>query len=117
MRVVRAPSTQTYACTFDEDYNRGSYHRKRIRAIPVAIIGMNSHDMSEYIEFVADHLLQALGSPKHYNTINPFPFMEQLGMEGKTNFFERRVGEYAKAGVLDSAYGKQKYIFSLDDDF
>lgn len=86
-------------------------------AIPVAVIGMNADDMSSYIEFVADHLLQALGSPKHYNTLNPFPFMEQIGMEGKTNFFERRVGEYAKAGVLNGAHGKQKYTFSLDDDF
>jgi len=60
---------------------------------------MNSDSMSSYIEFVADRLLSDLGYAKLYNAKNPFPWMEMLGLEGKTNFFERRVSEYAKAGV------------------
>lgn len=68
-------------------------------ALPVSLIGMNSDAMSSYIEFVADRLLSDLGCPKLYNAKNPFPWMEMLGLEGKTNFFERRVSEYAKAGV------------------
>ena len=68
-------------------------------ALPVSLIGMNADAMSAYIEFVADRLLTDLGYPKLYNAKNPFPWMEMLGLEGKTNFFERRVSEYAKAGV------------------
>jgi ribonucleoside-diphosphate reductase beta chain len=68
-------------------------------ALPVSLIGMNSEAMSGYIEFVADRLLTDLGYAKLFGTKNPFPWMEMLGLEGKTNFFERRVSEYAKAGV------------------
>lgn len=68
-------------------------------ALPVSLIGMSSEAMSTYIEFVADRLLTDLGYAKLFNAINPFPWMEMLGLEGKTNFFERRVSEYAKAGV------------------
>lgn len=68
-------------------------------SLPVSLIGMNSDLMSKYIEFVADRLLSDLGYNKFYNTVNPFPWMEMLGLEGKTNFFERKVSEYAKAGV------------------
>jgi len=68
-------------------------------SLPVSLIGMNSKAMSDYIEFVADQLLADLGVSKHYGTKNPFPWMEMLGLEGKTNFFERKVSEYAKAGV------------------
>lgn len=68
-------------------------------SLPVSLIGMNAKTMGEYIEFVADQLLSDLGVPKHYGTKNPFPWMEMLGLEGKTNFFERKVSEYAKAGV------------------
>jgi ribonucleoside-diphosphate reductase beta chain len=68
-------------------------------ALPVSLIGMNSDSMSSYIEFVADRLLSDLGYAKLYGAKNPFPWMEMLGLEGKTNFFERRVSEYAKAGV------------------
>jgi len=68
-------------------------------ALPVSLIGMNSDAMSQYIEFVADQLLVDLGYAKIYNSANPFPWMEMLGLEGKTNFFERRVSEYAKANV------------------
>jgi ribonucleoside-diphosphate reductase beta chain len=68
-------------------------------SLPVSLIGMNSKAMTDYIEFVADQLLADLGVSKHYGTKNPFPWMEMLGLEGKTNFFERKVSEYAKAGV------------------
>jgi ribonucleoside-diphosphate reductase beta chain len=64
---------------------------------------MNSDAMSSYIEFVADRLLTDMGYSKLFNTKNPFPWMEMLGLEGKTNFFERRVSEYAKAGVKSAA--------------
>ena len=66
-------------------------------ALPVRLIGMNSDLMSQYIEFVADRLLAELGNEKIYNTANPFDFMEMISLQGKTNFFERRVGEYQKA--------------------
>lgn len=66
-------------------------------ALPCALIGMNKKLMTQYIEFVADRLIVQLGYPKHYNVSNPFDFMEQISMEGKTNFFEKRVGEYALA--------------------
>jgi ribonucleoside-diphosphate reductase beta chain len=68
-------------------------------SLPVSLIGMNAKTMGDYIEFVADQLLVDLGVPKRYGTKNPFPWMEMLGLEGKTNFFERKVSEYAKAGV------------------
>jgi hypothetical protein len=68
-------------------------------SLPVSLIGMNAKTMGEYIEFVADQLLSDLGIAKNYGTKNPFPWMEMLGLEGKTNFFERKVSEYAKAGV------------------
>ena len=72
-------------------------------ALPVSLIGMNSEAMSSYIEFVADRLLTDLGCSKLFGAKNPFPWMEMLGLEGKTNFFERRVSEYAKAGVKSAA--------------
>jgi ribonucleoside-diphosphate reductase subunit M2 len=68
-------------------------------ALPVALIGMNSELMCQYIEFVADRLLVALGCPKQYNSTNPFDFMDMISLQGKTNFFEKRVSEYSKAGV------------------
>lgn len=69
-------------------------------SLPVSLIGMNSGSMSSYIEFVADRLLTDLGYSKLYGTRNPFQWMEMLALEGKTNFFERKVSEYAKAGVV-----------------
>src|SRR6478609_3749528 len=69
-------------------------------ALPVDLIGMNSRLMQQYIEFVADRLLDQLGCPKVYNAINPFDFMEMISLQGKTNFFEKRVAEYQKAGVM-----------------
>lgn len=84
-------------------------------ALPVKLIGMNSDLMCQYIEFVADRLLMELGCDKVYNSTNPFDFMEMISLQGKTNFFEKRVGEYQKAGVMDGDSGKSK--FSLDEDF
>ncbi len=72
-------------------------------ALPVSLIGMNSDSMCTYIEFVADRLLISLGCPKIYHASNPFPWMEMISMRPKTNFFERKVGEYQKAGVDKSA--------------
>ena len=85
-----------------------------LEALPVKLIGMNSDLMSQYIEFVADRLLLELGNEKVYNVSNPFDFMEMISIQGKTNFFEKRVGEYQKAGVLA---GKENQTFSLDEDF
>jgi ribonucleoside-diphosphate reductase beta chain len=83
-------------------------------ALPVSLIGMNAAMMSEYIEFVADRLLVSLGQPKHYKVQNPFPFMEMISLQGKTNFFEKRVAEYQKAGVMAT---KESQVFAMDDDF
>eukprot|EP00921_Rhytidocystis_pertsovi_P016321 GHVQ01025795.1.p1 GENE.GHVQ01025795.1~~GHVQ01025795.1.p1 ORF type:complete len:368 (-),score=60.27 GHVQ01025795.1:687-1790(-) len=69
-------------------------------SLPCDLIGMNNRLMSQYIEFVADRLLYALGVPKYYNVTNPFDWMELISLQGKTNFFEKRVGEYQKAGVM-----------------
>jgi len=85
-----------------------------IDALPVALIGMNSKLMAEYIEFVADRWLSELGYAKIFNTANPFDFMEMISLQGKTNFFEKRVGDYQKAGVMS---GKDTQTFSLDEDF
>ena len=78
------------------------------------MIGMNSDLMCQYIEFVADRLLAALGNEKVYNVENPFPWMELISLQGKTNFFEKRVGDYQKAGVMAD---KEKQVFSMDEDF
>jgi ribonucleoside-diphosphate reductase beta chain len=83
-------------------------------ALPVRLIGMNSELMIQYIEFVADRLLVELGNEKIYDSKNPFGFMEMISIQGKTNFFEKRVGEYQKAGVLS---GDNNQSFSLDEDF
>ncbi|MGV3630089.1 MAG: ribonucleoside-diphosphate reductase small subunit [Bacteroidota bacterium] len=83
-------------------------------ALPVKLIGMNSDLMSQYIEFVADRLLVELGNEKVYNVSNPFDFMDMISIQGKTNFFEKRVAEYQKAGVMSN---KEDQSFSLDEDF
>jgi len=83
-------------------------------ALPVNLIGMNAKLMGEYIEFVADRLLVSLGYPKLYNTANPFDFMEMISLQGKTNFFEKRVAEYQKAGVMSE---KDHHKFSMEEDF
>lgn len=86
-------------------------------ALPVNLIGMNSELMCQYIEFVADRLLIELIGKKIYNATNPFDFMEMISLSGKTNFFERRVGEYQKAGVLGSTDKDSSQKFSLNEDF
>ena len=83
-------------------------------ALPVKLIGMNADLMKQYIEFVADRWLVELGYPKMFNATNPFDFMEMISLQGKTNFFEKRVGDYQKAGVLAS---KESQQFSLEEDF
>jgi len=84
-------------------------------ALPVRLIGMNAELMQQYIEFVADRLLAELGCSKVYNVTNPFDFMDMINLQGKTNFFEKRVGEYQKAGVLGG--NKDNQSFTLDADF
>ena len=79
-------------------------------SLPVKLIGMNAELMRQYIEFVADRLVRSLGHPVIYNVTNPFPFMDLISMEGKTSFFERRVGEYAKSNV-GSTEKKGKLVF------
>jgi ribonucleoside-diphosphate reductase beta chain len=74
-----------------------------LEALPVRLIGMNSDLMSQYLEFVTDRLLMTLGVPKVYNVTNPFDFMENIAIQGKTNFFEKRVAEYQKAGVATTS--------------
>lgn len=83
-------------------------------SLPVKLIGMNADLMSQYIKFVADRLLVELGNDKVYNATNPFDFMDMINLQGKTNFFEKRVGEYQKAGVKS---GGDNQTFSLDADF
>ncbi|MEM9549362.1 MAG: ribonucleotide-diphosphate reductase subunit beta [Bacteroidota bacterium] len=83
-------------------------------AIPVKLIGMNADLMCQYIEFCADRLLLTLGNDKVYNSENPFPWMDMISLQGKTNFFEKRVGDYQKAGVTAD---RDKQVFSLDEDF
>ncbi|HRX29183.1 MAG TPA: ribonucleotide-diphosphate reductase subunit beta [Saprospiraceae bacterium] len=83
-------------------------------ALPVNLIGMNADLMCQYIEFVADRLLASLGVSKVYNVENPFPWMDLISLQGKTNFFEKRVGDYQKSGVMAD---KEKQVFTLDADF
>merc|ERR1711982_11993 len=77
-------------------------------ALSCDLIGMNNELMTRYIEFVADRLLTALGHPKLYHASNPFDWMELISLQGKTNFFEKRVGEYQKAGVMSSTQEESK---------
>ena len=99
-------------------------------ALPVSLIGMNAKTMAQYIEFVADRLLVSLGCAKIYNATNLFDFMEMISVQGKTNFFEKRVGEYQKAGVMESFNKKKDNLdgtsapapvmngdFAFDEDF
>ncbi|PIL37253.1 hypothetical protein GSI_00946 [Ganoderma sinense ZZ0214-1] len=94
-------------------------------ALPVSLIGLNADSMCQYIEFVADRLLVTLGNEKYYNSNNPFDFMDMISLEGKTNFFEKRVSEYAKAhfhGTLSyegehAPNASSQHVFTLDEDF
>ena len=83
-------------------------------ALPVDLIGMNSRMMAEYIEFVADRMMNSLGYNKIYNTKNPFDWMELISLQGKTNFFEKRVSDYQKAGVMAD---RTEQVFALDAEF
>lgn len=83
-------------------------------ALPVKLIGMNADLMKQYIEFVADRWLTSLGYTKLFNSSNPFDFMEMISLQGKTNFFEKRVGDYQKAGVTSR---KEEEVFSTEEDF
>ena len=95
--------------------NAVSIEKEFVRdSLPVRLIGMNADMMCQYIEFVADRLLVALGCPKTFNAVNPFDFMELISLQGKTNFFEKRVAEYQKAGVMGK---KEDNVFKLDEDF
>ncbi|TVY64223.1 Ribonucleoside-diphosphate reductase small chain [Lachnellula suecica] len=99
-------------------------------ALPCALLGMNSNLMKQYIEFVADRLLLSLGNEKYYKSPNPFDFMENISLAGKTNFFEKRVGDYQKAGVMAGTQKKHEDTeaqteakaenggdFNFDEDF
>jgi ribonucleoside-diphosphate reductase subunit M2 len=93
-------------------------------ALPVGLIGMNAKLMCQYIEFVADRLLVALGNDKIYNVTNPFDFMDMISLQGKTNFFEKRVSDYAKAGINTSSTTTPttdtpapSKAFTFDEDF
>jgi ribonucleotide reductase beta subunit family protein with ferritin-like domain len=87
---------------------------KRCAKLPL-LIGMNADLMAQYIEFVADRWLVELGYDKLYNATNPFDFMEMISLQGKTNFFEKRVGDYQKSGVLNVE--AKSNAFSMDEDF
>lgn len=119
-----------FACLLYNDHVQNQLSKEQVRdiildaveiekefildALPVKLIGMNSDLMSQYIEFVADRLLVELECEKVFNATNPFDFMEMISIEGKTNFFEKRVGEYQKAGVLNNDADQS---FTLDEDF
>jgi ribonucleoside-diphosphate reductase subunit M2 len=83
-------------------------------SLPVNLIGMNARTMCQYIEFCADRLLGDLGAEKLYDTPNPYEWMNMVSLQGKTNFFEKRLSEYAKAGV---GVKREEQVFSLDTDF
>jgi ribonucleoside-diphosphate reductase beta chain len=83
-------------------------------SLPVSLIGMNATLMTQYLEFVADRLLVELGCDKEYSVANPFDFMDMISLQGKTNFFEKRVAEYQKAGVMNTDAEAQKISFDAD---
>merc|ERR1719224_353919 len=104
------------------DIMRGAVQVERkfiCEALSCNLVGMNNELMTQYIEFVADRLLTALGHSKIWGTKNPFDWMELISLQGKTNFFEKRVGEYQKKGVMASLDGAnaEAAAFSLDCDF
>lgn len=123
MLVHKLPEEQTYRIVREAvDLEREFC----CEALSVALVGINADLMAQYIEFVADRLVVALGYDKLYGTANPFDWMDMISLQGKTNFFERRVGEYQKAGVMQSigreggrGGGGRKYehVFTLNADF
>jgi len=84
-------------------------------SLPVSLIGMNAKLMTQYLEYVVDGILLNLGYPKHFNSENPFDFMEAISLSGKTNFFEKRVSEYNKAGVVNSMSNSGNNL--IEEDF
>lgn len=86
-------------------------------SLPVSLIGMNAKLMTQYLEFVTDRLLVELECDKVYNATNPFDFMDMISLQGKTNFFEKRVSEYQKAGVLNKEKDNETHKISFDADF
>jgi ribonucleoside-diphosphate reductase beta chain len=112
--VNKLPQEQVYAMVKDAVAIEKEFVTD---ALPVDLIGMNAKLMGQYIEFVADHLLVTLGLQKIYNTTNPFDFMEMISLQGKTNFFEKRVAEYQKTGVMNKVDRDQQHKFSVDEDF
>ncbi|EJL59513.1 ribonucleotide-diphosphate reductase subunit beta [Flavobacterium sp. CF136] len=83
-------------------------------SLPVSLIGMNAGLMTQYLEFVADRLLVELGCDRVYGSANPFDFMDMISLQGKTNFFEKRVAEYQKSGVMNTDSDAQKISFDAD---
>ena len=83
-------------------------------SLPISLIGMNAKLMTQYLEFVTDRLLTELNLEKEFNVTNPFDFMDMISLQGKTNFFEKRVGEYQKAGVLNAEDQETKISFDAD---
>lgn len=83
-------------------------------SLPASLIGMNAVLMTQYLEFVADRLLVELGCDREYNTTNPFDFMDMISLQGKTNFFEKKVAEYQKSGVMNTDVDAQKISFDAD---
>lgn len=83
-------------------------------SLPVSLIGMNAKLMTQYLEFVTDRLLIELGVEKQFNVTNPFDFMDMISLQGKTNFFEKRVSEYQKAGVMNKQEPETKISFDAD---
>ena len=83
-------------------------------SLPVSLIGMNAVLMTQYLEFVTDRLLVELGCERQYNVGNPFDFMDMISLQGKTNFFEKRVSEYQKAGVIKNEGDSQEITFDAD---
>jgi ribonucleoside-diphosphate reductase beta chain len=119
-----------FACLLYRDYLQNKLSQERVyeiiqdaveiekefitEALPVKLIGMNADLMKQYIEYVADFWLSELGYEKCYHTANPFDFMDMISLKGKTNFFEKRVGDYQKAGVTSN---KDAHKFLMDEDF
>lgn len=85
-------------------------------ALPVSLIGMNAELMKQYVEFVSDRLLKEIGLPAHYGSENPFDWMELISLQGKTNFFEKRVSEYQKSGVMNMG-DENQFNFTTEMDF
>jgi ribonucleoside-diphosphate reductase subunit M2 len=106
------PSAETIATMVDEAVEIETEFVKE--SLPVSLLGLNPNDMITYVKYIADHMLMALQQPKKYEVSNPFEWMEIISLQGKTNFFEKRVGEYSKAGVGVNA---EKQEFKLDEEF